>query len=118
MNYTTLNIGNKELKLRINTRSLVQLEKTLGRSPLAVLMEVTGDQMPATNDLLIILQASLQALEHGYNMDAVYDLYDELIEDGNTIVELINLIVEVLKVSGIIPKEIVENGEEKESPNA
>jgi hypothetical protein len=45
---------------------------------------------------------ALQQYEHGYNMEAVYDLYDEFIEAGNTMMELIPIVIDVLSVSGYI----------------
>lgn len=38
-------------------------------------------------------------------MDDVYDIFDKYIEDGKTIVDFINEIVEIFNVSGLLPKD-------------
>ena len=100
--YVELKIGEKELKLGMKTRQIVALEKALERSPLNILMDAQEGALPSVNDMLIILWAGLQQYEHGYNMEAVYDLYDEYIEAGNTMMDLIPLVIDVLSVSGYI----------------
>lgn len=101
-NIVELKVGNKVLRLGMKTRQVVALEKALGRSPLNILMEAQEGALPSINDMLVILWAALQQYEHGYNMEAVYDLYDEFIEAGNTMIELIPIIIDVLSVSGYI----------------
>ena len=101
-NIVELKVGEKTLKLGMKTRQVVALEKALGRSPLNILMEAQEGALPSINDMLVILWAALQQYEHGYNMEAVYDLYDEFIEAGNTMMELLPIIIDVLSVSGYI----------------
>jgi hypothetical protein len=100
--FVELKVGEKELKLRMKARDIVALEKKLGKSPLNILMEAQEGNLPAVEDMLIILNASLQQYEHGFNLDAVYDLYDEFVEAGNTMIDLIPIIIDVLSVSGYI----------------
>ena len=101
-NVVELKVGEKTLKLGMKTRQIVALEKALGKSPLNILMEAQEGALPPVNDMLIILWAGLQQYEHGYNMEAVYDLYDEYVEAGNTMMDLIPLVIDVLSVSGYI----------------
>lgn len=112
MNYITLKIKDKELKLRLNARATVQLEKKLGKNPMEVFMGVEQGHLPTLADLIIVLHGCLQALEHGYTEDKVYDLFDEYVEDGGSVMDLIPVIVEVFQASGIIPK-----GEGEEAKN-
>ena len=100
--YVELKIGANEFKLKMKTRQVVALEKALGRSPLNILMEAQEGNLPAIEDMLKILAASLQQFHHGYDLDKVYDLYDEFVEEGNTMIELIPVIIDVLSVSGYI----------------
>mgnify|MGYP000224796583 CR=1 FL=1 len=44
----------------------------------------------------MILHASLQALEHNISLDDTYAIYDEFVDEGNTLIELIPIIVEIL----------------------
>lgn len=101
-NHVEFKVGEKALKLGMKTRQIVALEKSLGKSPLNILMDAQEGALPSINDMLIILWAALQQFEHGYNMEAVYDLYDEFIAEGNTMMELIPIVIDVLSVSGYI----------------
>lgn len=104
-NHVELKVGEKVLKLGMKTRQVVALEKALGKSPLNILMDAQEGALPPLNDMLIIVWAALQQYEHGYNMEAVYDLYDEFIEAGNSMMELIPIVIDVLSVSGYIKME-------------
>jgi hypothetical protein len=100
--YVELKVGERVLRLKMKTRDVVALEKALGRSPLNILMEAQEGALPSLEDMLIILSASLQQYEHGYDLNAVYDLYDEFVDAGNTMIDLIPIIIDVLSVSGYI----------------
>lgn len=104
MLYTELVIGNETYKLRLNTRASIALEKTLGKSPLAVFMEIDNGEMPKLTDMLAILQACLQPYHHGFTMDKTYDLFDQYIADGKTLFDLIPVFIEVFQESGYISK--------------
>ena len=108
-NYVELKVGEKVLRLGMKTRQVVALEKALERSPLNILMDAQEGALPSINDMLIILWAALQQYEHGYNMEAVYDLYDEYIAEGNTMMELIPIVIDVLSVSGYIKMDEPKN---------
>lgn len=111
MMYTIFNVNNKELKLRLNARACVELEKRLGCSPLQLIMDMANGEeinMPKLETLITILHASLQAYEHGYDLNAVYDLYDEYVDNGGSLMELFPVIMEIFKVSGFFKEEQVE----------
>lgn len=113
MFYVDFTAGNKDYKLRLNTRSVVALEKQLGCNPLAIFGN--GDTIPTITTMITILQASLQPMHHGITLNDAYDIFDKWIEEGHTTVEFVNIILEVYKASGIVPKEI--NEEEKTDEN-
>jgi hypothetical protein len=106
--YVELKIGENEYKLKMKTRQVVALEKSLGKSPLNILMEAQDGVLPSIEDMLMILAASLQQYHHGFDLDKVYDLYDEFVEDGNTMLELIPIIIDVLSVSGYIKMDVAK----------
>ena len=109
--FAELRIGNEEYRLRLNTRASISLEKTLGKSPLAVFMELDNGEMPKLSDMLAILHACLQPYNHGITLDKTYDLFDRYVENGNTLFDLIPVFIEVFQESGYISK---GNGEEAE----
>lgn len=112
MKHHVITMAGKELKCRLNTQNTIALEKKFnGKSVLKVLME---EQIPSLEMVLSTLHASLQALEHGYTMEKVYNLYDEYIEDGKSYTDLIPELITVLEVSGFFkrpPQEEQKNPE-------
>lgn len=103
MNYIEFEAGNKAYKLRLNTRNTILLEKQLGCSPLQIFGD--GEQIPTTTAMVAVLHASLQQYNHGISLNDAYDIFDNYLEDGNSAVDFISVIIEIYKASGIIPKD-------------
>ena len=95
-------------KLRLDAMRIVQLEKALGGSPLTVFSKAGEGTMPSLGDLLTILYYSLLAFNHSKRIEDTYAIYDKFVEEGNGIAELIAVIMEVFRASGMIPKEVEE----------
>ena len=114
MNYIEFEAGAKTYKLRLNTRNIVALEKTIGRNPVAIFFEGNEERIPTITEMVAILHASLQQLNHGITMNEAFDIFDEYIADHTTM-EFIKVIMEVYQASGLIPK---KNEEEIEVKNA
>lgn len=110
MLYSDFKVGDKELKLRLDARSCVALERKLGKSPLSIFMD-TKDSLPKLEELILILHSSLQKYNKGYTEDKTYDLYDEYVEEGNTFTDFIPVIMETFKVSGFFKEEEIKNAE-------
>lgn len=64
-----------------------------------------GDTIPTVTTMVAILHASLQQYHHGISLADAYGVFDSWIEDGNTSVDFVPVILEIYKASGIIPKE-------------
>lgn len=107
MNYITFTAGNKEYKLRLSIRATVALEKQLGVNPLMIFGN--GDKMPTITEMVNILHASLQQLNHGISLDNAYSIFEEWLEDGNTITDFLPIIIEIYKASGIIKQDAEKN---------
>lgn len=103
MMYVDFTVNNKDYKLRLNTRNIVSLEKQLGCNPLSIFG--SGDTIPTVTTMVTILHASLQQYQHNITLTDAYDIFDSWIADGNTTVDFVPTILEIYKVSGIIPKE-------------
>lgn len=100
MLYFDFEAGNKNYRLRLNTRNTVALERALGCNPLSIFGN--GDTMPTVTQMVQILHASLQQYEHGITLEKSYDIFDAYLEDGHTTTDFITVILEIYKVSGII----------------
>lgn len=103
MMYVDFTAGNKDYKLRLNTRNVVALEKQLGCNPLGIFGD--GDSLPTITQMVAILYTSLQQLNHGISLNEAYDIFDAYLDDGNSATDFINVILEIYKVSGIIKNE-------------
>ena len=106
MIYTNFEAGNKEYKLRLNTRNTVMLEKQLGMNPLAIFNN--ENDIPTITTMVYVLYASLQQLNHGITLNDAYDIFDAYLEDGHSCTDFISVIVDVYKASGIIKNEEVD----------
>lgn len=103
MNFITFEVGEKTYKLRLNTRNVVLLEKQLGCNPLRIFGD-NGEKIPTITDMVAILHASLQQYNHGISLNDAYEIFDRYLEE-HTSVDFIPFILEIYKVSGIIPKD-------------
>lgn len=109
MMYVDFRAGEKDYKLRLNTRNIVSLEKQLGCNPLAIFGG--GDSLPSITQMVNVLYASLLQLNHGIGLSETYDIFDAYLADGHSATDFIQVILEIYKVSGIIGNEAA--GEEK-----
>lgn len=100
--YTEIIIGGETYKLRLNTRTSIQLEKALGYNPINLLMSMEQGKMPKLTDVIIVLQAMLQCYHHGFNMDKTMDLFDVYVDEGKGMFDLLPVFIDVFKQSGYI----------------
>lgn len=84
---------------------IAQLEDKLGgKSPLSIFTEGGERNIPPLKSLIMVLHAALQPLNHGMKETAAYELYDKYIEEGHTMVDFLQVIVDLYTASGLIPK--------------
>lgn len=95
--------GNKTYNLRLNTRNIVALEKSIGCNPLMIFGN--GDTVPTISVMVAVLHSSLQQFHHNITLDAAYDIFDEYLADGHAVTDFIQVILEIYKVSGLIKEE-------------
>lgn len=103
MMYYDFSAGEKDYKLRLNTRNVVALEKQLGTNPIGIFGG--GDRVPTVTEMVTILHQSLQQYQHNINLNDAYDIFDSYIADGHTAIDFIPIILEIYKVSGIVADE-------------
>lgn len=103
MMYYDFKAGNNEYKLRLNTRNIVSLEKSIECNPLMIFGN--GDKVPTISVMVAVLHASLQQYQHGMTLEKAFDIFDEYLADGNAITDFIPIILEIYKVSGLIKEE-------------
>lgn len=103
MLYTTFTVGERDYKLRLNTRNTITLEKQLGCNPLAIFGD--GDTIPTVTTMVQVLYASMLQLNHGITLNDAYDLFDAWLDEGHLITDFLNVIIDIYKVSGLIQKD-------------
>lgn len=102
-NYYEFVVGDKTYQLRLNTRSVVSLEKRLGCNPIGIFGN--GDTIPTITQMVEVLFASLQQLNHGIGLDDAYDIFDSWLSDGHVATDFIPVIVDIYRFSGLIKTE-------------
>ena len=105
MMYVDFTAGNKDYKLRLNTRNTVALEKQLGCNPLAIFGE--GDKLPTVTQMVNVLYASMQQYNHGVSLNDAYDIFDAYLEEHSA-TDFITVILEIYKVSGLVKADNTE----------
>lgn len=106
MMYVDFAAGNKEYKLRLNTRDVVALEKSLGCNPLAIFGN--GDTIPTITTMVKILHNSMRKFHHNITLEDAYDIFDNWLDEGHTMTDFISVILEIYKVSGLIKNDTEE----------
>lgn len=107
MMYVDFATSGNEYKLRLNTRDIVALERQLGCNPMGIFGD--GSTVPTVTTMVQILHASMQQYQHNITIDKAYTVFDEWIEDGHSMTDFIGVIVDIYKVSGIIPADADNN---------
>ena len=103
--YVEFTAGERTYKLRLTTRGIVQLEKSLGYNPLQMFMGIDEDVLPKFSDMIKVFHQMLQAYEHGISENDTYDIYDAFVADGHSMWDLMPILIEVFQEAGFLPKE-------------
>ena len=101
--FINFEVNNNTYKLRLNTKNVVALEKTLGCNPVGI-FDVTGDNLPSVTSMVAVLHASLQQYNHGISLADTYDIFDDYLAEGHTVDEFVYVILDIYRESGLIPK--------------
>jgi hypothetical protein len=108
--YVDFSAGNKDYKLRLNTRNIVALEKKLGCNPVLAIGD--GESIPTITTMVSILHAALQQYHHGISLEDTYEIFDGYL-DNHEMSEFLMVILDIYKVSGIIKVDEAEDEAEK-----
>lgn len=96
-------VNGKEYHLKMKSRQCGMLETKIG-NPLNMMLRIERDSiLPALPQMVMILTHGLIMYHPGINENKVYDLIDTWLEEGHAHMELMEIVTDVLKVSGYIP---------------
>lgn len=92
------------LKLRLTTRDIIDLEKTLGKNPIYVFMNEANNNTPTVEEMVEIFHASLKTYHPELTKDNCFEKLDEWIEEGHIINEFVAVITELFQCSGLFAR--------------
>ena len=99
--FYTMTVGGEEYKMRLTASAIMQIEKKLGK-PLFKALETIQDNMVET--ITTILWGAMQPLNAGFTMEKATALFDDYIDDGHSIEELMLEINGLFEASGFFKK--------------
>ena len=99
--FYTLTVGNTEYKLRLTASAIMSIEKKLGK-PLFAALENIQDNMVET--IVTIIWGAAQPLNANFPYDKAMALFDDYIDEGHSLEELMLEINDLFEVSGFFRK--------------
>ncbi len=99
--FYTMTVGGEEYKMRLTASAIMQIEKKLGK-PLFKALETIQDNMVET--ITTIIWGAMQPLNAGFTMEKATALFDDYIDDGRSIEELMLEINGLFEASGFFKK--------------
>ncbi|MBC8536890.1 DUF6096 family protein [Feifania hominis] len=99
--FVTLQVGGEEYRLRLTAEAILAAEKKLDKSIITALQTIQENLL---GTVTVILWAAMQPLQPGTTMERVYEIYDDYIDGGHTVEELLAVITELFEVSGFFKR--------------
>lgn len=99
----SIQLGSLALNLKLNGRSILNIEKRLGKSVMSLFMNADGDmKLPPSNEILIVLQGANQT--HGVTDKNMVDAFQEYLDQGNSPMDLFLVLTDLFEESGFFGK--------------
>lgn len=108
--YAVWKVGEEEYKLKFSSAAVVDAENKLGKSLLRSLEEI--DKVSVQT---ILIWAAMQRFQHGVTISAVYKIYDDYMDDGGSLDQLLDVLMKALELSGFM-NENQKKGTETKAP--
>jgi hypothetical protein len=99
--FYTLTVGGEEYKLRLTASAIMSIEKKLGKS-LFTALEKMQDSMVET--VTTIIWGAMQPLNAGFTLERAAALFDDYIDEGHSIEDLLQEINGLFGASGFFRK--------------
>lgn len=100
-NFYTFTVGDEEYKLRLTASAIMQIEKKLGKSLFSAL-EGIQDNMIET--ITAILWGAMQQFNSNFSFDKAASLFDQYIDEGHSVEDLMLEINALFEASGFFKK--------------
>ena len=102
MKYYDFEVGNTNYQLRLTMRTIMKLEKKIGMNPLAIFSK---GEVPTLTVMLDVFYHSLLSTNPNMTANDAYDLFDQWLDEGHSLVDFVPIILDIYKVSGLINEE-------------
>ena len=99
--FHTLTVGNEEYKMRLTASAIMQIEKKLGK-PLFKALETIQENMVET--ITTIIWGAMQPLNASFTQEKASELFDQYIDEGHSIEDLMLEINGLFEASGFFKK--------------
>jgi hypothetical protein len=99
--FYTITISGEDYKLRLTASAIMSIEKRLGK-PLFSALENIQDNMIET--IATIMWGAMQPFNSGISFEKAVNLFDQYIDDGNSIEDLMHEINSLFEASGFFKK--------------
>lgn len=99
--FYTLTVGEKTYNMRLTASAIMSIEKRLGK-PLFKALEQIQDNMIET--VTTIIWGAMQPLNAGFTFEMATKLFDDYIDEGRSVEELMQEINGLFEVSGFFRK--------------
>ena len=96
-----MTVGSETYNLRLTASAIMAIEKKLGKSLFSALEQIQ-DNMVET--VTTILWGAMQPLNAGFTMEKAAALFDDYIDEGHSLEELMQEINGLFEVSGFFKK--------------
>ena len=99
--FYTMTVGGEEYKMRLTASAIMQIEKKLGK-PLFKALETIQDNMVET--ITTIIWGAMQPLNAGFTMEKATALFDDYVDEGHSLEDLMKEINGLFEASGFFKK--------------
>lgn len=86
--YYIWKIGDRELKLKLTTKNIFDLENEYGKNLMYLLNDI-----PTLETMLTIITKATEKFNHGITKEDVFEMYDDFVDEGHTQAELFATVV-------------------------
>lgn len=99
--FHTLTVGKEEYRMRLTASAIMSIEKKLEKPIFKVLEDIRENMVES---MTTIIWAAMQPLNDGFTQDKALELFDEFIDDGRSIEDLMTEINSLFETSGFFNK--------------
>ena len=99
--FYTMTVNGEEYKMRLTASAIMQIEKKLGK-PLFKALETIQDNMVET--ITTIIWGAMQPLNAGFTMEKATALFDDYVDEGHSLEDLMKEINGLFEASGFFKK--------------